>query len=83
MVLFLVSGFVVPVVDLPVSYYFVLYAPKLEDKANWAPRIASGIETLYHSALNGKGVMPPKGGNMGLADDDVKAAVDYMVSQAQ
>ncbi len=61
----------------------VANAPKLEDKANWAPRIASGKETLYHSALNGKGVMPPKGGNMGLADDVVKAAVDYMVNQAQ
>jgi cytochrome c5 len=58
-------------------------APKLEDKANWAPRIASGKEALYHSALNGKGVMPPKGGNMGLADKAVKAAVDYMVNQAQ
>ena len=61
----------------------VANAPKLEDKANWAPRIASGKDALYHSALNGKGVMPPKGGNMGLADEVVKAAVDYMVNQAQ
>jgi len=61
----------------------VANAPKLEDKANWAPRLASGKEALYQSALKGKGVMPPKGGNMDLADDVVKAAVDYMVSQAQ
>jgi cytochrome c5 len=27
--------------------------------------------------------MPPKGGNMSLADADVKAAVDYMVSQSK
>jgi len=58
-------------------------SPKLGDKAAWAPRIATGIDNLYHTALNGKGAMPPKGGNMALEDDKVKAAVDYMVSQGQ
>ena len=58
-------------------------APKTGDKAVWAPRIAQGKDTLYASALNGKGVMPAKGGNPGIADDAVKAAVDYLVSQAK
>ncbi|RMG55081.1 MAG: cytochrome c5 family protein [Gammaproteobacteria bacterium] len=58
-------------------------APKLGDKAAWAPRIAQGKDALYHSALNGKNAMPPKGGRMDMADDDIKAAVDYMVSQAK
>jgi cytochrome c5 len=58
-------------------------APKFGDKAAWGPRIAAGKPALYASALKGKGAMPPKGGNAGLADDDVKAAVDYMVSQAK
>jgi len=58
-------------------------APKLTDSANWAPRIATGSEALYTSALKGKGVMPPKGGNMGLSDTAVKAAVDYMAATAQ
>ena len=58
-------------------------SPKIADKAAWAPRIATGAEALYNAAINGKGVMPPKGGNMGLADADVKAAVDYMISQGQ
>lgn len=58
-------------------------APKLGDKAAWAPRIATGKPSLYASALKGKNVMPPKGGNAGLSDDDVKAAVDYMVSQVK
>jgi cytochrome c5 len=58
-------------------------SPKLGDKAAWAPRIAQGAETLYTTALNGKGAMPPKGGNMSLDDAKVKAAVDYMVSQSQ
>jgi cytochrome c5 len=55
-------------------------APKLGDKAAWAPRIAQGKATLYNSALKGKGAMPPKAGNPALPDDAVKAAVDYMVS---
>lgn len=58
-------------------------APKFGDKAAWGPRIATGKPALYNSALKGKGAMPPKGGNAALADDDVKAAVDYMVSQAR
>jgi cytochrome c5 len=58
-------------------------APKLDDKAAWAPRIAQGTEALYASSLNGKGAMPPKGGRTDLSDDAVKAAVDYMVSVAK
>ena len=54
-------------------------APKAGDKAAWAPRLKTGIEALYTSSLKGKNAMPPKGGNMSLADADVKAAVDYMV----
>jgi cytochrome c5 len=58
-------------------------APKLDDKAAWAPRIAQGKDALYTAVLKGKGAMPPKGGQMQLSDDAVKAAVDYMLSQAQ
>lgn len=58
-------------------------APKLTDKAAWAPRIAQGKDALYNSSLKGKGAMPAKGGNPSLSDADVKAAVDYMVSQTK
>jgi cytochrome c5 len=58
-------------------------APKIGDKALWAPRIAQGIETLYKSALGGKNVMPARGGNAALSDAEVKAAVDYLVKQAK
>lgn len=61
----------------------VANAPKLGDKGAWAPRIQTGTDTLYASALKGKGAMPPKGGNVSLPDADVKAAVDYLVSQAK
>ncbi len=58
-------------------------SPKLGDKALWAPRIAQGMDVLYNTSLNGKGAMPPKGGNVSLEDSAVKAAVDYMVSQSK
>lgn len=60
----------------------VLGAPKFGDKTAWQPRIATGNATLYTNALNGVKMMPPKGGNAMLKDDEVKAAVDYMVSKA-
>ncbi len=55
-------------------------APKFGDKAAWAPRIKTGMDALYASALKGKAAMPAKGGNASLPDADVKAAVDYMVA---
>jgi cytochrome c5 len=58
-------------------------APKTGDKAAWKPRIATGKEALYSSAIKGKNAMPAKGGLASAADADVKAAVDYMVSQAK
>ena len=57
-------------------------APIFGNKEAWAPRIATGPDALYSSVLNGKGAMPPKGGNTSLSDDDVKAAVNYMVSNS-
>ena len=58
-------------------------APKFGDKAAWAARIKTGMDALYTSSIKGKGAMPPKGGNVALADADVKAAVDYMVAAAK
>jgi len=55
-------------------------APKAGDKAAWEPRIKEGKDHLFTHAISGKGAMPPKGGNPSLSDDEVKAAVDYMVS---
>ncbi len=54
-------------------------APKVGDKAAWAPRIAQGKEVLYKSAIGGKGAMPAKGGSS-WPDATIRLAVDYMVS---
>lgn len=60
-------------------------APILEDRANWAPRIAQGRETVYRHAIEGytgsAGYMPPKGARLDLSDDEIRAAVDYMLSR--
>ena len=58
-------------------------APKLGDKAAWAPRIATGNDALHTSSLKGKNAMPAKGGNPALSDAEVMAAVDFMVSKAK
>ena len=58
-------------------------APKLGDKAAWGPRLQQGMDTLVQSAVKGKGAMPPKGGNMTLSDAEVRAAVEFMVSQSK
>ena len=62
-------------------------APITGDKADWGPRIAQGVDVLYTHAIEGftgqKGVMPARGGSTTLSDEEVKAAVDYMVAQAQ
>lgn len=57
-------------------------APKLDDKGAWAPRIATGKEALYKSAIGGKNAMPPKGGSS-LSDAEIKGAVDYILSKVK
>lgn len=58
-------------------------SPKLGDQAAWAPRIKQGMDVLVQSALKGKGAMPPKGGNAALTEAQVRAAVEFMVSQSK
>ena len=56
----------------------VLGAPKVGDPPAWAPRVKQGQEVLYTPALNGFKMMPAKGGNPGLKDAEVQAAIDFM-----
>jgi len=57
-------------------------APKMGDKAAWAPRLKQGYPALVQSALKGKNAMPPKGGNASLSDDEVARAVAFLANQA-
>ena len=61
----------------------IVGAPKLGEQSNWTPRIAKGMDTLFTNALQGfrgeMGIMPPRGGQANLLDEEVKAAVIYMM----
>ena len=57
-------------------------APKSGNKEEWAPRIAKGMDALYKSSINGLNAMPPRGAST-ATDDEIKAAVDYMVNAAR
>jgi cytochrome c5 len=62
-------------------------APKIDDKAAWAARIAAGTPTLITHAIEGftgkTGVMPARGGNPSLTDEQVKNTVVWMVSKVK
>jgi cytochrome c5 len=62
-------------------------APVLGDAAAWTDRIAQGIDVLKDHAINGftgsAGFMPAKGGRVDLSDEEVAAAVDYMVEAVE
>ena len=56
-------------------------APKMGDKAAFAPLIKQGADAVAAVVIKGKGAMPPKGG--AASDADAKAAVDYMFSKSK
>ncbi|WP_339898012.1 cytochrome c5 family protein [uncultured Gilvimarinus sp.] len=58
-------------------------APKLGDSAAWADRIAKGMDTLHEHALKGFNGMPAMGLCATCSEDEVMAAVDYMVENSQ
>ena len=59
----------------------LLESPKIGDKEAWDKRLqANGdIDGLVKSSITGKGAMPPRGGNAGLSDAEIKAAIEFMM----
>jgi cytochrome c5 len=57
-------------------------APKLGDKAAWAPRIAEGMDKIMAIVINGKGAMPPKGGST-ASEAELRTVVTYMVNASK
>jgi cytochrome c5 len=55
-------------------------SPKIGDAEQWAPRIAQGKEMLINNAIKGIRMMPAKGGNSRLTDEEVAAAVISMAN---
>lgn len=58
-------------------------APKTGDKEFWGAKISAGPDLLVQNAINGIGAMPAKGGNPNLSDEEVRAAVEYMIEQSR
>ena len=56
-------------------------APKLGDKAAWAPRLKLGLDGLMQSVVKGKGAMPPRAGTS-LTDAELAGTVVFMANQA-
>ncbi|UCG77761.1 MAG: cytochrome c5 family protein, partial [Nitrospirota bacterium] len=62
-------------------------SPKLGDKDAWVSRIDQGKAVLYEHSIKGfkgrSGFMPARGGRPDLSDDEIKAAVDYIVDHSK
>lgn len=58
-------------------------APRVTQRHAWKPRVAKGIDVLVEHAINGfnghSGSMPPRGNAYYLSDEEVRAAVEYIV----
>ena len=60
-------------------------APQISETDEWKNRLGGGRDALYKTSIDGFTgyfTMPPKGGNSTLTNDEVKAAVDYMLDKA-
>jgi len=58
-------------------------APKTGDKEVWAAHVEHGMEHMLESVINGKGAMPPRGGNAKLSDAEIRAAIEYILSKSR
>jgi cytochrome c5 len=62
-------------------------APKPGDKEAWKGLVNQGLETLAKRSIEGfegkNGLMPPKGGNAELTDNEVTNAVRYMIFKSR
>lgn len=62
-------------------------APKPGDKAAWSARIAQGVEVMAKKSIDGftgkAGMMPAKGGNASLTDEEVTNAVAFMADKSK
>lgn len=57
-------------------------APRIDDRAAWAPRMKRGLDATVASATKGHGAMPARGGMADLTDKELRAAILYMFNPA-
>lgn len=58
----------------------VLGAPKTQVAADWQPRLdEKGFDQVWKNAVDGINAMPPMGTCGDCTEDDIKAAIEYMI----
>ena len=57
----------------------VMGAPKINNAADWEDRLAQGMDTVLQHAVEGYNAMPPKGTCSDCSEEEIQAAIDYMV----
>jgi len=57
-------------------------APQIGDRENWSKHAEHGAHHLMHAVLEGKGTMPPRGGNPELSDEEIEAAINFILDQS-
>lgn len=58
-------------------------APRLGYLSAWTRRLAQGEPLLVQHAIEGLDLMPAKGGNENLTEDEIGQAVRYMIYRAE
>ncbi|MCC5855283.1 MAG: cytochrome c5 family protein [Idiomarina sp.] len=58
----------------------LLGAPKINDAGDWEGRLSQGMDVLLEHSINGFNAMPPRGGCANCSDEEILAAIEYMIS---
>ena len=54
-------------------------APLLQNAEQWAPRLAKGMDAMLQTSLTGMGAMPPMGACMACSEEEMTAAIEYLI----
>lgn len=54
-------------------------APKRGDTGAWAPFVEKGLDAMLQNAITGVNAMPPRGTCAACSDEELRAAIEYML----
>jgi len=57
-----------------------LGAPKINVAGDWEARLEQGMDQVLKHAVEGYNAMPPKGTCNDCSEDEIQAAIDYMIA---
>lgn len=58
-------------------------APKSFDLEAWGPRLDKGMDELVRVSREGLNLMPPMGACMTCSDDELRAAIEFMIAESE